>query len=87
MSSDAKVWQLENGHWRAVHDGACIDTNHDQYEWQLPELLSSVEQCLKSELCWTIRTYPGGLTGLVGYGYWRSREGPTDKEAEETKDE
>jgi hypothetical protein len=69
MSADAKVWQDEAGHWRAVHDGDCAaPATHVGISYELVAVLQSVEQCMAHDrMRWEFRTYPDGQIGLSGY--------------------
>jgi hypothetical protein len=70
MSSDAKVWQDGDGwiSWKGVHDGACISECyiHEQ-GMSLSSVLEQIEKVFGQTLRWSIRIYPDGKTGLVGY--------------------
>ena len=70
MSADAKVWFEEGdpfGRWKGIHDGECVIA-HQGTEYQLSELLTEIEECMKvRSLRWLFRSYPGGSVGLVGY--------------------
>ena len=66
VSADAKVYR-EGQIWRGVHDGDCqLPQGHEGDAYSLSLVLSKIEECLEP-LAWSVRTYPRGQLGLVGY--------------------
>ena len=66
MSADAKVYR-EGQTWHGVHDGECqLPGGHEGDAYSLSLVLSKIEECLEP-LAWSVRTYPRGQFGLVGY--------------------
>lgn len=68
MSADAKLWQEEDGHWRAVHDGDCI-AEHEGDAYGLLDVIAEVNACRAPYPIarWMLTVYPDGKAGLRGY--------------------
>ncbi len=72
MSADAKVWQDDDEHWRAVHDGECLlPEGHYVTSYELNILMSDVARCMGLRaglpLRWVLYVYANGQPGLKGY--------------------
>lgn len=68
MSAEAKVWQGPSGWWYGVHDGDCSKRAvHEGTPFELPELLTSISDCLGCPLRWTLTQYQSGDLGLRGF--------------------
>ena len=70
MSSDAKVWQEDDGGWQGLHDGLCKPgvLSHETDAYGLRELLEEIEACSRVKR-WEFRVYPDGKAGLVGWSF------------------
>lgn len=70
MSADAKVWQDDEGDWRAVHDGDCALREHRATAYDLPVVLAEVEACMGHKhfhMRWMLCVDKDGQPGLKGY--------------------